>query len=307
MRRDPLYWLSVLSVLLGASCYGLLSPFIKQAYESGFTFEQVTVHQTGVATLLLWLIALSRLKRWKNPFHGPWVKLAVIGTCGILLTTILYNQALERLEASIAIVLLFQFTWITILLDSLWNRRWPGKFRIAAIVVVMTGTVLAVGLLENDLTRIDSEGVVLGLLSAVTYSLFIWWTGRVDTDMDPVIKSTVMMSAGFVLVALLFGSKAGAGQAEGAIIGWGVLFGTLGQVIPTILFNIGIPRIGSSLSALLGSMELPVAAIAAWLVLGEHLSYWKWVGIGLILIGIGIAELTPRRILRHSARLGEKR
>ncbi|WP_258881533.1 EamA family transporter [Paenibacillus sp. sptzw28] len=67
-------------------------------------------------------------------------------------------------------------------------------------------------------------------------------------------------------------------------------------MIPTILFNVGIPRIGSSLSALLGSMELPVAAIAAWLVLGEDLSFWKWVGIGLILIGIGIAELTPRRI-----------
>ena len=53
MKRTPLYWMSVVSVLLGAASYGLLSPFIKKAYDGGFTFEQVTVHQTGIAMLLL--------------------------------------------------------------------------------------------------------------------------------------------------------------------------------------------------------------------------------------------------------------
>ncbi|MBW7476277.1 DMT family transporter [Paenibacillus oenotherae] len=307
MKRTPLYWMSVLSVLLGASSYGFLSPFIKEAYDAGFTFEQVTLYQTGIGTLLLWIIALVRIKWWRNPFRGPWIKLAVIGIVGLMLTTILYNRALERLDASLAIVLLFQFTWITILLDSIRRRTWPGKFRIIAIIVVMAGTLLAVGLLEAKVANMDAAGVAFGLLAAVTYSLFLWLTGLVQEEMDPVIKSAVMMSAGFLLVALLYGSKAVHDGADGSLLGWGLLLGVLGQVIPTILFNIGIPTVGSSLAALLGSMELPVAAIAAWLILGEYLSGWKVAGIALILAGIVIAELPSGEREGRSKRLEENR
>jgi drug/metabolite transporter (DMT)-like permease len=292
MNRSPLYMISVLAVLLGASSYGVLSPFIKLAYNAGFSFEQVTVHQTGMGMLLLWLIALLRWKRWRSPDRMTWIKLSFIGICGLALTTVLYNKALERLDASLAIVLLFQFTWITILLDSLRNRKWPSKFRLAAIVLVMAGTWLAVGILEDGLTRIDGIGIVLGLLSAVTYSMFIWLTGRLrDGTADPVIKSAIMLTAGFAFICLLYGAEAGASPREGTLLGWGLLLGTLGQVIPTITFNIGIPRIGSSLAALLGSMELPVAALSAWVILSEQPSVWKLLGIALILLGIGIAEL----------------
>ena len=142
--------------------------------------EQVTVHQTGIAMLLLWLLALMRFRQWKSPFRRGWIKLCVIGIGGLALTTVLYNQALERLDASLAIVLLFQFTWITILLDSVSRRQWPSKFRLLAIFIVMVGTLLAVGILEEGLTRFDTVGIILGLRSAVAYSLFIWWTGRLQ-------------------------------------------------------------------------------------------------------------------------------
>ncbi|BBH24041.1 multidrug transporter [Paenibacillus baekrokdamisoli] len=307
MSRKPLYGMSVLSVLLGAVSYGLLSPLVKLAFDKGFTLEQVTVHQTGLAMVLLWLLALVRFKRWKNPFRGgQWVKLSIIGIGGLTLTTVFFNQALERLDASLAIVLLFQFTWITILLDSVSCKQWPGKFRLLAIVIVMIGTLLAVGILDEGLGRFDTLGVILGLLSAVAYSLFIWWTGRLEGDQDPVIRSAVMMSAGFLLVMLLYGSRAISSDAEGTLIGWGLLLGVLGQVIPTVLFNIGIPRIGSSLAALLGSLELPVAALTAWAVLGESISLMKLMGIVLILIGIGIAELPSGPRSERLASLEEK-
>ncbi|WP_127586827.1 EamA family transporter [Paenibacillus koleovorans] len=60
----------------------------------------------------------------------------------------------------------------------------------------------------------------------------------------------------------------------------------LGQVIPTITFNIGIPRIGSSLSAMLASVELPVATVGAWLQLDESIGALQWTGMLLILCGI---------------------
>ncbi|SFT12682.1 DMT family transporter [Paenibacillus sp. BC26] len=306
MKRDPVYWFSLLCVLMGAASYGLLSVIIKMAYEDGFTQGQVTVHQTGIGMAMLWLIALARWRRWQNPLRGSWLKLALIGTCGLAMTTILYNAALQRLDASLAIVLLFQFTWITILLDSIQKRTWPGKFRLLAIVIVMIGTVLAAQLPESGLTKVSIIGVLAGFLSAVSYSLFIWWTGQLEGQQDAVIRSAVMVSAGFVLITLLYGSEAFSASREAALVGWGLLLGTLAQVVPTLLFNIGIPRIGSSLSALLGAVELPVVILTAWTILGEPLSVWRVIGILLIVAGIGIAELPTGKRKGNSARLEEK-
>jgi drug/metabolite transporter (DMT)-like permease len=61
-------------------------------------------------------------------------------------------------------------------------------------------------------------------------------------------------------------------------------------VVPTVAFNIGIPKIGSTLAAMLGSMELPVGVVAAFLILGEPVLPVQWLGMILILAGILLSE-----------------
>jgi drug/metabolite transporter (DMT)-like permease len=76
----------------------------------------------------------------------------------------------------------------------------------------------------------------------------------------------------------------------GMLLLWGLLLGLLGQVVPTVSFNIGIPKIGSALAAMLGSVELPVAILAAYLLIGEPITGLQWGGMALILGGIIISE-----------------
>jgi len=299
------YGLSVLFVLLGASSYGFLSSLVKRTYAAGFTFEEITVHQVGMGALLLWLIVLFRRSARRNPFTGPWLKLASIGLFGMALTTISYNLALERIDASLSIVLLFQFTWITILIDSIWNRRMPGLWSWISIAIVLAGTVLAVGLTGSGIDRIDPIGAMWGLLSAVSYSLFLWLTGRVKYDGDPALQSAIVATAAFALIAPLYGWHAGAGEDELTIAGIGLVLGLLGQVIPTLLFTIGIPAIGSSLASMLGAAELPVAVVAAWLIGGERIGIGQALGIVLILCGIVLAERRAGGEPRKTPRLEE--
>ncbi|WP_337104188.1 EamA family transporter [Paenibacillus sp. YIM B09110] len=307
MKQSSSYWFSVIIVLIGAACYGILSPIVKLAYDAGFSFEQITVHQVGISVVLLWLLVLLRPKLWRNPFRrGKWLMLAVVGIFGLCLTTVFYNMALQRLEASFSIVLLFQFMWITILLECIRVRRFPRKLALAAIAVAMAGTLLAAGLFEEvGLARIDIIGVGYGLASAVTYSLFLFLTGLIETDHDPVMKSAMMMSFGFIVIVLLYGSGSWAGDAEWEMLGWGTALALLGSVMPAICFNAGIPKIGSGLASLLGAMELPVAVVSAWLIINEKLSTGQIIGIVLILIGIVIAEQSARRAVVRTERLEE--
>ncbi|TCM90941.1 threonine/homoserine efflux transporter RhtA [Paenibacillus sp. BK033] len=303
MKISSGYWTGVVMVVTAAACYGIMSPVLKLAYEHAYTFQQITVHQAGIGAALLWILVLLRPNSWNKLEFGlrHWAALAFTGIFGLSMTTVLYNQTLERLDASFSIVLLFQFMWITILLESLRNRKWPTKWQWAAIVMAMAGTVLAAGLLQNNLRDMDWAGVGYGLASAFSYSLFLFLAGRVAPGYDPVFKSALMMSFGFIVILIMYGSATFQGSAglQWKLMGWGFALGLLGQVMPTVFFNAGIPRVGSGLASMLGATELPFAVISAWLILGEPITLTGTGGILLILGGIVVAEYGAR--LRRQA------
>ena len=63
------------------------------------------------------------------------------------------------------------------------------------------------------------------------------------------------------------------------------------MVLPPLLFAYAIPKVGVSLSTILGSVELPTAALCAYLILGEKISVWQFLGILLILAAIIIINI----------------
>jgi drug/metabolite transporter (DMT)-like permease len=292
------HYLAVVLVLLGATSYGLGSTAFKLAISDGWSVQHLTFYQVLSGTVLLWLaLGATRLRRGTSSLVSTWrswLRLVIIGIVGLSLTTVLYNEALARLDASLGIVLLFQFTWITILLESVHKRKWPSKKEWIAIVCIAIGTVLAVGLLGQDFSRLDGLGVIFGLLSGVTYSLFFFLTGFLPKNLDPIAKSAVMSTSSLIFVIMLQAPATFDWSISGSLIGWGVLLGFLATAFPFFCFNYGISKIGSSLAALLGAMELPAAVIAAYLLLDEPLTGWQGAGIGLIIAGIMAAQPKPQ-------------
>lgn len=284
-------WLAMAMVLLGASSYGLLSPAVKLAYGHGFDEARVTAAQMMMGTVVMWLLVLVQPKSWANPFRGPWIRLSLIGIFGLALTTLLLNMALARLDASLAIVLLFQFTWITVVMECVHTRRLPTRYQAAAVALILAGTLLAVNVADADWTNIDPLGAAFGLLSACSYSLFLFFVDKVETSWTATFKSAVMLTASLPALCLIDPPQSVFAEHTGALLLWGVALGLLGQVLPTLTFNVGIPRIGSTLAAMLASMELPVAVAGAYFLLGEQVLPVQWAGMGLILIGIVVSEL----------------
>lgn len=312
MNRTHLW--AVVLVLVGASSYGFSSSIFKLANEDGWNSAHLTFTQVLAGTAMLWLVMGLRSLRGRRGksaagivnagVRRSWLKLAMIGIVGLAMTTIFYNEALARIDASLAIVLLFQFTWITILLESIRRRAWPQRPEWLAMLCIAAGTVLAVGLLEHDFSQLDRTGVVFGLLSAVTYSLFFFLTDFLPPELDAISKSTVMSTASLAIVTLLHFPSAFAWGDGGMIIGWGLLLGLLNTAVPFICFNAGIPKLGGGLAALLGSMELPAAVMTAFLLLGEPLTWWQAAGVALILIGIWAAQNRMNEVVK-AGREGE--
>ncbi|WP_335338944.1 EamA family transporter [Aneurinibacillus sp. XH2] len=289
---EMVYWRSVLLVFLGACSYGILSTFVKLAYQAGFVPAEVSGSQMFLAMTFMWTVALLFSKPRLKKKHWP-----VLMGIGVMsgLTGVFYYQSLQYVPASIAIVLLFQFTWIGVLAEAVMERRRPGWEKIGALVLLAIGTVLAGGIFSSTFGELKLIGVVYGLLSAFTYAMFVIFSGKASEDLHPYTRSAVILT-GSVLVTFLVYPPVfliNGAFAEGLLV-YSLLLALFGGVIPTLFFTLGVPHIGGGLATILGAAELPMAVFMSNMVLKESVSAWQWFGVAVILLGIAVPEIARK-------------
>lgn len=281
-------WFALL-VLFAGSSFGLVSTVMKTAYQHGFTVQEVTDGQYLFATVVLWLLALAWPKRAQIP-RKQWLLLAILGVAGAG-TSYAYYRSLTLLPASLAIVLLFQFSWMVLLMDILVTRRLPGRQKWIGVVLITAGTILAVGLLQGDLGSFPLWAIGLGVLSAVFYALTLYLSGYVDTRSSPAVRSAVAVTVSSIAILCIFPPSMGMAHAlPRGLWQWALMAALFGQVIPQLFMLIAIPRTGGRMAGVLGSIELPVAVLVAHVALGEDVSFLQWTGVFLILVGIFVSE-----------------
>ncbi|MCT1526584.1 EamA family transporter [Sphingobacterium hotanense] len=276
-----------IAVFLGAASFGILSTFVKKAYEQGYSLGEVTGIQAFLGALILWIlwIVVARTKSQKKfPAKSSKWKIILAGvSTGTV--SILYYKCVQLVPASLAIVLLMQYIWIGQLIEFIFFKVKPSATQIIGIVCILIGTVFATGLIEEPLSSFSIPGLIYGVLAATAYSVFMIVNGRVGNDYPPIHKSALMITGAFLLIAITL-QPVSLLQSETfiGILPYGVLLAFFGTVIPPLLFAYGMPSVGYSLGAVLSAVELPVAVCMSYLVLHESVSWMKWLGVIFILL-----------------------
>ncbi|MCB0479064.1 MAG: DMT family transporter [Crocinitomicaceae bacterium] len=284
----------ILAVFFGAASYGILSTIAKLSYKEGYSPEDATVFQILFGFIVLLFLNFFQKHKFKFKEIGlkEWGALS-FGGATIALTSLFYYSCVQHIPASIGIILLFQFIWIGFLLDYFLNKQKPSALQLMAVLVLLLGTFLAaggVGAFEGS--NLNTEGLILGLLSALCYALYIFINGRLNAKISPLSKSMVMMAVSTIIVLILLGPKLHeAAFMEVDFLLYGIPLALFGAVFPPILFAYGVPKIGVTFSSVLSSVELPVAVVISILLLHESVSALQWIGIILILSAILIVSL----------------
>ena len=154
-------------VLIGACSFGILSTFVKLAYADGYTLSDVTGTQAFFGAILLWASYFVQTKTSKKIYPKSsthWFKLLAAGTFTGLVS-VFYYQCVKLVPASLAIILLMQFVWISVLLELLIYKKKPSKMQIIAIFVILIGTLFASGYLQVAPSSINIPGIIFGLLA----------------------------------------------------------------------------------------------------------------------------------------------
>lgn len=287
----------VLLIALGASSYGMLATFVKMAYSEGFTTPEVTIAQFTYGILGIVLINTIQKSQNKNQATTASTKtiiqLMVAGT-SLGMTSVFYYLAVKYIPVSIAIVLLMQTVWMGVLFEMLLEKKMPSAQKIISVFVVLVGTALATNSIENKLVT-DWRGIVLGLLSAASFTTTMFTANRVGIGVSSAQRSLFMLLGGAVIVfGFAIANQTGDFQFE-IFAKWGIILALFGTIIPPLLFNAGFPLTGIGLGSIVSALELPVSVLMAYFLLNENINTWQWIGIVLIILAIVIMNINYKK------------
>ncbi|MFZ7945909.1 EamA family transporter [Neobacillus sp. 19] len=289
-------YLYPLLVILAASSYGVVSTIIKLAIGSGFTASEAVTSQFFVGFCIAVVIFLLT-NRTKLTFKG--VKLYIVAGVLTGLTNILYGLCLNYLPASLAVVLLFQFTWIGIVISCITKRQLPSKMECLSLIILVAGTIPAAGLVNVDLSKIPFQGWLWGLAAALSYSLFLFVNGKATSNMKTTNRLVIVAFFAFMMSAVFQSPEIiwnGTLFNDGLWV-YGLALGLFGLIIPVFLFSIAVPKVGLGMTSILSAFELPIAVMVSVILLSETVTSLQIAGIGIIILGMSLPILLNKNSL----------
>lgn len=281
-----------LLVFAGGASYGIMGPLIKLVYAAGFTWQQAVASQATFAVILFGLVWLFQILRGSKP--APISKAGIAKLLGVgatsCATTVLYSIALSLLPVAVAITLLFQFTWVGIVIQAITTGKAPNKAQVISAVLIVVGTVFASGFLSSELAATFSPvGIACGLGSSITVALFMHFSGRVEVGLPPIQRGFVVCLGAMILGLVVCPTFIVAGTVID-IAPFGIWQGFFALFLPVILFGIGTPHLPTGISTVLASSELPCSIVLTFLLLGEGVDALQIAGVATILLGVVVSQ-----------------
>lgn len=285
-----------LLIVIASSSYGILSTIVKVAMQHGFTSSEAVSSQYIIGFMLVATIFIITQRQLPKLSKNG---LLILVSAGIFtgITGIVYGESLKYLPASLAVVMLFQFTWIGLLLDCVFHKRLPSRPEVISIIVLFAGTILAAGVLNVDLSDIAIQGWLFGLAAAFTFACFIQFNSRPVEGITTTSRVLIVSFVALIMISIFLNPEIawnGKLFTEG-LWKFGLALGLFGIILPIYLFSIAVPKVGGALASILSAIELPVAVTVSVIVLHESLTLLQIVGIILVILGMLLPTMLANR------------
>ncbi|MFT6388033.1 MAG: drug/metabolite transporter (DMT)-like permease [Cellvibrionaceae bacterium] len=223
---------------------------------------------------------------YKKSFSLKSIQLQLLCAVFLALNSTLFVSASLYTSPANAVLLLFIFPWITLLLDFSARKIKPSFSDIIRLLLGLTGIVIIVW---GGLRHAGTLGNILALLGGICIAFNIFFSQRLERRHkgNKEVLSSVMVAwlitiIGLAPLALANESLRTSPLAQEQWF-YLILFG-LFSAIPWLLWGKAIAYIPGHIVAALLGVEVFSAALFGWLLLGDSPSLETWVGGTLTLI-----------------------
>ena len=216
--------------------------------------------------------------------------LGLFGLIGVLAVQLVYYESIQRIPIGVALVI--EYT-APLLILGYWRLRGRHVGAVLWIAggLTLVGCYFVVGAYDAQLRQVNTIGAVLAAVDAVILAAYFLLTERLVKR----YSSWALLCVGFATAALAWSII-----RPPWTLPWSLLGGPLGLyvagvvVIATVvpyLFSVAAVRLIPAARVGLASTSEPViAAVAAWLLIGQSLEAPQVIGGAIVVGGIIVAQ-----------------
>jgi drug/metabolite transporter (DMT)-like permease len=273
-----------------ASCFGVGGIIAKTAFNAGVAPSLLAEWRILFGFIVYAAIfavvrpAAFRIRRADLPLFALF---GIVGLAGVQWS---YYESIQRLPVGVAVVIQYTAPVLLLIWARLRGRKVGSRLWVAA-ALALVGCFFAAGAYDAALFQLNTGGVAISLLSAVIFAIYFSVAERILKRYDT--PTLLIYGFGFALVAWaiyrpLWTLPWDTTPAEIYALLVGVLI--VATVIPFALTLAAVKLIPAARVGLTATIEPVVAALVAWLVLGEYLAPAQIAGGAIVVVAILIAQ-----------------
>lgn len=285
-----------LAIIAASILYGIMPVLSKELLLEGMNSNSIVVWRFGFSAVFCLAIMLIK----KVPFKASLRQITVMVAVGILgfgLTATLLTASYSYIPVGLATMFHFSYPLFVLLIMVVITRERLGALRAAAVVCVAAGLVLMMDFHGET----NYTGIVLALLSGVTYALYVVSNQkscfRMLDGFTSMFYVLVASSVFFTLQSLFSGSLMVPATGKGWLLAMSI--GLFCTVISLRLLLYGISVLGAANASILNILE-PLTSLAAGSILyGDQLGGLTIAGCFLVILAILLVSLAGRRSVKR--------
>ncbi|WP_028782082.1 DMT family transporter [Thalassobacillus devorans] len=281
-------------VILAAMLWGVSGGLAGILMDKGWDPLVISFYRgaVGLVCLLLWLLISSKRNTVKNSSKViTWSILAGIGVAG---NFSFYFLSISETGVAVAATLMYTAPLFVFVISFLFRMERATPFKLISILIVMVGISMLTNVYQIGIGSLNTLGIAAGLLSGLSYALFIFGFKYASEDGHPPFVLSVAFIA-FTIILLIFIDH---GQALAVIYSsdlvWFIVLGIIGAGISFFFYMEGLKRTSPTAASIIAMVEPVTASLFGLVVLGEVLNLTQTIGIGIILITITILSTRLR-------------
>jgi drug/metabolite transporter (DMT)-like permease len=278
--------------LAGTTVWATTGIFISYLLKH-YTLQPLTLafwRDLMIATALFIILRFAqpqalRISRQDVPFFIGY------GFFGLAIFNSLWTLSVKYNGAAVATVLAYSSPAFTVLLARLALKESLTARKLAAVTLSLVGCVLVAKAYSLEVWRVNFVGILVGLGTGMAFGIYTvagrWSSKRFANAWTVTAYGFLFAACGLALTQrsdTLFTMREGSGWLILVILAIGPSLAGFG------LYTLSMRYLQASMASLIGSLEPALTAIMAIFILGETLVAWQWLGSGLILAAILLAQ-----------------
>jgi len=281
---------ATLLVMFSACCFGSIAIFVTVATRTGARLMDLLAWRYLLGAVLLRLVS-GGVRGVRMP-PGRATRLLVLGGGGQALVAGTTLSALRYIPVATLTFLFYSYpAWVALIGAMRGTEPLTGR-RVIALVLSLAGIGVMVGMPGGGL---DVIGVVLALVGALLYALYIPLFGHLGEGLAPSVTSAYTAAGAAIIFAAIAISHGGPSMAMSPVA-WAMvgLLAVVSTGLAFLAFLRGLAVIGPVRTAIVSTIEPFWAALFASLALGQQLSPRVLGGGVLIAAAVVILNLPSR-------------